>query len=492
MRNLDWLYNNQDTKSPLDFYFDNLVAPPLNSLIPKQKIEEIYNIIRDPRLSCNYKLKQKKVADILEMYGFYKYHAGTNREIYQNYNYPDILIKVAMDKDCLTDNIWEFKNQFKFKPFIPKVFEVDTLGVIALFEKVIPIKSREEFLLLAEDIFDMLITKFVGKYVLDDIGTKAFMNYGYRENFGPVLLDFPYAYELDDKKLICSKLHNGKICNGVIDYDDGFNSLVCEKCGATYTASELKTEIKNKTITIQMPKGENSMVIRFKRGDKEIGVVDTTGVSTSYKQYNRKATTTKHSNKWYTDGESFDIICNRQPSTDLYNNNNKEEIKESKLVETETSTEVESVPVTNVDIIDDYKDDVVWSKEKTKLYDEARTSLTAAIYHNLPLSVAGYDRLKFIFDQYPDIKDALFIEFEIVEIPNPVIESESSEQEDEIIVNDKEPDIELKEQKEKTPEEILNEYKKSVKPKIVISPRDYKSSNIEATTDSEISVENLY
>ena len=30
------------------------------------------------------------------------------------------------------------------------------------------------------------------------------MNYGLREGFGPVLLDYPYVFELDGRKLICN------------------------------------------------------------------------------------------------------------------------------------------------------------------------------------------------------------------------------------------------------------------------------------------------
>ena len=35
-----------------------------------------------------------------------------------------------------------------------------------------------------------------------DIGTNFFMNWGIRPGFGPVLLDYPYVYELDGNKCV--------------------------------------------------------------------------------------------------------------------------------------------------------------------------------------------------------------------------------------------------------------------------------------------------
>ena len=88
-----------------------------------------------------------------------------------------------------------------------------------------------------------------GKYVLDDIGVTKFMNYGIRNGFGPVILDYPYAYELDGKKLICNKSIKtpyGMVpCGGEIDYDSGLNNLVCCKCGRTYSARELAKDDSN-------------------------------------------------------------------------------------------------------------------------------------------------------------------------------------------------------------------------------------------------------
>lgn len=86
---------------------------------------------------------------------------------------------------------------------------------------------------------------------------------------GPVLLDYPYIYPLDGKKLYCSKLDpiTNLPCNGEIDYDEGFNTLICYKCGKRYLATDLRDNSDNNKIII---KGGSRMKIAVKIGDKFI------------------------------------------------------------------------------------------------------------------------------------------------------------------------------------------------------------------------------
>ena len=111
-----------------------------------------------------------------------------------------------------------------------------------------------------DDIFNMMVTKIIGKYIVDDLGTKAFMNFGIRMNangtaFGPVIIDFPYAYELDGAKLRCAhKIVNehGDLeeCGGEIDYGPGFNTLICNKCGREYKALDLAKKNNNEDVKL--------------------------------------------------------------------------------------------------------------------------------------------------------------------------------------------------------------------------------------------------
>ena len=154
----------------------------------------------------------------------------------------------------MSNNPAEYRNQFFLKPFCCKIFEVDPTGVLAFVERVNPISSIQEFLSVSEDVFNMMVTKIIGRYVADDLGTEKYMNYGIRHNangttFGPVVLDFPSVYPLDPTKLFCTKLVTTKYgieeCGGEIDYDDGLNHLICTKCGAKYNSEDLALDTTN-------------------------------------------------------------------------------------------------------------------------------------------------------------------------------------------------------------------------------------------------------
>lgn len=263
-------------KSPLEFKFDSLIAPPLLSYITIEDIQRLYNIASSVKYSSKIELKYKEIDKIMKARGFVKFHSGTNRIVYRPLESNLFIVKIAVDRVGLRDNPMEYKNQFLLKPFVTKVFEVSPCGTIGSFERVQPFTSRQEFASVAEDIF-MLINDFIiGKYVLEDIGTKYFMNWGIRPGFGAVLLDFPYVYELDGKKLYC----NTKIpelgyrpCGGVIDYDDGFNNLVCTKCGKRYLATELKKE--DSSIKIISEGDDLNMKVQLFRGDQVVKVNET-------------------------------------------------------------------------------------------------------------------------------------------------------------------------------------------------------------------------
>ena len=89
-------------------------------------------------------------------------------------------------------------------------------------------------------------------------------------NHGPVLLDYPYVYKLDGNKLFCNKLVDhttGQTCDGEIDYDCGFNHLVCSKCGKSYLACNLRDDSIENNIVI---KGGNTMKVSIKKGDQTL------------------------------------------------------------------------------------------------------------------------------------------------------------------------------------------------------------------------------
>lgn len=229
------------------FQFDKLTAPPLASLLSEYDMMQLYEIARDPKLSARIKKKYNMINQILNPRGFKLLGRGTNRCAYKHYEFPNIVLKVPIDKVGMSDGFNEYQNQWLLQPFVAKTFEIHPSG-ISLHERVQPLTSHRELELLADDYFNLVTKVFIGKYVMEDIGEQYFMNWGIRPGFGLVLLDYPYLFELDIAKLRCNApdpKNPYNVCMGEIDYDMGFNHLYCSKCGKRYAARELGKSIEN-------------------------------------------------------------------------------------------------------------------------------------------------------------------------------------------------------------------------------------------------------
>ena len=232
--------------TPQEFNYEILSAPPILSMFTPEDIQQLNHIATSTKYSAKLKEKYEAIDEIMNKRGFEKLVSGTNRVAYQPTFANNFIVKVAYDSVALKDSIREYYNQFLIKPFCTKVFEVTPCGTLGIFEKVNPITSRKEYISMAADIYKLLSEFIIGQYIIDDIGTQYFNNIGFRNGFGAVVLDFPYVYEVDGKKIWCNKPdHNDPTgyCNGAIDYDAGFNKLICKKCGAVYKPFELAKKI---------------------------------------------------------------------------------------------------------------------------------------------------------------------------------------------------------------------------------------------------------
>ena len=219
------------------------------SMLPQSIDPYIYNIATHPRYNSQPIRKFEMMDLAFGDYGFDSLGRGTNRCVYSYKLNENLVMKAGYDKSGVRDAPREFNNQNYIKPFISKTFEVSYTGAIGEFERVIPFTYKDEFISVAEDIFDVLFRYIIGKYILADIGTDYFMNWGLRKGFGPVLIDYPFMYELDHRKLRCINMISTPMygmvkCNGEIDYDNGFNHLICRQCGKQYFASDLAKETK--------------------------------------------------------------------------------------------------------------------------------------------------------------------------------------------------------------------------------------------------------
>lgn len=246
---------------PLEFHFESLVIPNMYFYLTQQDIDALRYIATSARFASKIDKKYEEIDKIMRNRGFKRFSAGTNRVVYRHLEDNRFLAKIAVDKVGMQDNPLEYHNQDLLKPFVTKMFQISPCGTVGFAERVLPIKRKEEFREIASDVFDILVHKILGKYVVEDVGTKYFMNWGVRYGFGPVLLDYPYVYELDGNKLYCTGLDfSGCICNGEIDYDPGFNKLVCTRCGRKYLATDLRD---NKSFIKINIKGGNEMKVKL-------------------------------------------------------------------------------------------------------------------------------------------------------------------------------------------------------------------------------------
>lgn len=298
---------------PDTFSFDLLQGPTVYQLLPPMVVEAIHQFIINPKNSGDTQKKIKFIDETLFPYGFKRMAGGTNRVVYKYLEDTSFVLKVAFDKTGITNNPDEMKNQEYLKPFVNKIFSVSPCGTVATCERVIPIRSREEFAAISGDIFDVTVKKFVGKYILEDIGNIWFKNWGIREGFGPVLLDYPYLYEADLQGLYCNEMTPfGLPCGGQIDYDDGFNVLFCTRCGKRHKAKQIGKLISNKSIKYRGGIGMGDFKVVMKRGDKIIvdrQPVDLSIDPSKIKQDNGVTVRTIGPNSWSPDDFDLVMVC---------------------------------------------------------------------------------------------------------------------------------------------------------------------------------------
>ena len=226
--------------------FNILTHTGLDTYFYKEDLLLLYELATNPKYNIVSKKDKLSVYDqIICPRGFYRSHSGTNRIVYSHNTDDSFIIKVALDKIGVGDNNKEFYNQKVLQPFVPKIFDISDNEAVILMEKVKPILNKEEFSLYGNSIFD-LITYLVGcGYIMEDIGTDFFMNWGVRQGFGPVLLDYPYVYRVNKSRLNCIQRNiDGSQCKGKIIYDDGYNYLICDTCGKRYAAKDIGSNFK--------------------------------------------------------------------------------------------------------------------------------------------------------------------------------------------------------------------------------------------------------
>lgn len=271
--------------TPFEHMFNRLKGPMVHQILSRDDTLKLYEIATSVKYSSKPKKKFEAINEIMNSRGFVKLGQGTNRIAYRFVEDNSFICKVAFDDVGCKDNPREYFNQNIFKPYVTKIFDYSPEGAVGTAERVEPIRNRAQFLAVADDVFPLMDSILInGEYILADFGSKYWANYGVRQGFGPVLLDFPYVFKLDGNKLYChapAPTPTG-ICGGEIDFDIGYNKLYCKKCGVEYNASELAecTKINLETPFIGVGIGETkfmNMKVRINGVDKVIGDENNTG-----------------------------------------------------------------------------------------------------------------------------------------------------------------------------------------------------------------------
>lgn len=440
-----------------EFIYEKATAPPLYSLVPMQACDMLYKVINDLDLSGKPDKKYEIIDKIMHEIGFKRLAGGTNRLVYNRDDYPNICVKVAIDKEGMKNNLDEYKVQFLLKPFCCKVYDVEPQGVVGLFEQVIRITSREQFMDIADCVFKLITELFLGRYVMEDIGTYYMFNWGIRYGFGPVLLDFPYVYELDGSSLLCTHIfENRTICRGEIDYDPGFNYLYCRKCGKRYRAIELSKTQRGVFIP-SILKGEDvSMKVVVSKGDNVIKIVDTKDTDSQAKQYSsRLEKKVIRKDKPITDGNNLRTVkavgtmgrLNRKDAMQKYMDNygtNPEAAKKkdknglgSFKGEYTDSSEVKETEFVLNGIITETTSDITAKKEEDKPVEDEMTKAEEASTEESSTSEDEPDNLiKFMpaAAEIPHVKEAIrkHTDKTGVEIRNEFMEEISNATEEDI------------------------------------------------------------
>ena len=258
--------------------WNKMSKPPLMSYVPLNVIEQVRQVVDSVRLMNLPSKKYKMVNEILSPLGIKPLASGTNRRTFYVEYDPSVVIKIASDRVGKRDNLSEFRLQEVVKPFCTKTFDVTPDGIMSLVERVETMTSYQFKYVYTGDIFDFIMLILDRGYIMEDIGGNFHKNWGLRVGFGPVILDYPYVFEVDYTKLRCSFVDpiTKEKCDGYLDYDysKGMSEIVCTKCGTRYSARSLAIEYNKESIINtrkrdnEMPLFNHTMKVFIKRGDK--------------------------------------------------------------------------------------------------------------------------------------------------------------------------------------------------------------------------------
>jgi hypothetical protein len=242
-------------------WYDSWQSPPLARWFTPQDIKFIEDVAVSPTLTTHPIEKYHLLDEFMESRGFKTEIGGTNRRFYSSVEFPQFGAKISTSLEGFKNNKDEFNVQHVLKPYCTKVYDVTQSGAIALDEVGLRI-DKDSIIDYGDQIFDILDIVFRRrKIAMTDVGIATPKQWVIRRNFGPILCDFPSVVILDPKKCYCTrrvKRHGIEMpCNGLIDFDLGFNKMECTVCGQKYEIKSLMATNTPTTINRTYVKGES-------------------------------------------------------------------------------------------------------------------------------------------------------------------------------------------------------------------------------------------
>lgn len=180
------------------------------------------------------------ILNYLKDFGFEEVGCGTNRIVVKHEMAPGIVFKIALDTRGIQDNDLEEILSSRLQPYVTVTY--DNTGTISASEYVQTMTKDD-----MEENYDIVsdILHHIGSaYILNDVGPKAFMNWGYRVDSGEiVILDYAYLTPITQymdfscKAKAPGKKH--KKCGGPLGYSKDFSEFVCTCCGARFAIGDI-------------------------------------------------------------------------------------------------------------------------------------------------------------------------------------------------------------------------------------------------------------
>ena len=216
-------------------WYDSWQSPPLTRWFTPQDVKFIEDVAVSPTLTTHPIEKYHLLDEFMASRGFKTEIGGTNRRFYSSVEFPQFGAKISTSFEGFKNNKDEFNVQHVLKPYCTKVYDITQSGAIALDEVGIRV-DKDSIVDYGDQIFDILDIVFRRrKIAMTDVGIATPKQWVIRRNFGPILCDFPSVVILDPKKCYCTKRikrHGIEMpCNGLIDFDLGFNKMECTVCG---------------------------------------------------------------------------------------------------------------------------------------------------------------------------------------------------------------------------------------------------------------------